>query len=68
MNLIKIVVKCFLAYLFILAISSEEARINHHIDIASKNMSNISQTFKTADKAVREYSKEYNEYLDSTFR
>ena len=64
----KFIGRCFMVYIILLAVSSEQPRIEHHLEIASKNMTKISYNFKEADKAVREYSKEYNEYLDSTFR
>lgn len=68
MKLLNGIFKCFVVYVMIVIINSNQIVIEKHIEIASKNMTNISQTFKDADKAVREYSKEYNEYLDSTFR
>lgn len=56
------------AIIFVSILSSFEESINKHIEIGTKNLYSISETFKTADLYVRELHKEHNERLNSAFR
>ena len=60
--------KSIFAALLIAGVCSFSATIETHIDIGTKNMTTLVPQFEDMNNFVINKHKEYNEYLDSTFR
>lgn len=67
MNLFTLVCRIVFALILVAFIVAFEKPIVKHLEIGNNNLIKMSETYKDADKAVREYHKEYNEYLNKAF-
>lgn len=68
MNILKLFVTVPASFLLIFIVCMFEAPLTEHIEIGTKNLYSVSETFKNADLYVRELHKEHDVKINSAFR